>query len=160
MLTWSWATAADAEEFENFACCGERREPWVLEAETYVRYWVLRQAQYVLTHRDEHGSLVAVSAFDEAVIGLPLQSPTDHAGWHIQVVAVGVEYQNQGHSAQVFASTFDAMRQLDPERVFVTANVHQDHVISNRTCARAGLTRWIPLDAVYWTLLGDVPELL
>lgn len=156
MLSWSWATDDDADEFEQFSCSSGTAEPWVREAEAYVRYSVLRRAQYVLSHRDDSGTLVAVSAFDAIVIGIPLLSPLDHRGWHIQVVAIAVDFQNQRLSQEVFAATFDAMSQLDPDRVFVTANVHGNHVMSNRACATAGLTPWVPLDDAYWTLLGEV----
>jgi hypothetical protein len=157
VLTWSLATDADADEFAQFACCQGAREPWILEVENYVRGWVLRRAQYVLAHRNEAGTLLAVSAFDETVIGIPLVSPLDHPGWHLQVVAISLDHQNQGLSQEIFASTFNAMRQLDVDRVFVTANVHREHVMSHRACARVGLTPWIPLDDAYWILLGEVP---
>jgi hypothetical protein len=129
----------------------------VVEAEDYVRAWVLRRAQYVISHRDDAGALVAISAFDETVIGIPLLSPLDHPGWHLQVVAIAHDHQNQRLSLNVFRNTFQAMRDRDPDRVFVTANVHRNHVVSQHVCARAGLLSWIPLDQHYWVLLGEVP---
>lgn len=158
MLTWSWATDDDAEEFEQFSCSKENDEPWIQEVENYVRFWVLRRAQYVLCHRDGSGVLVAVSAFDEIAIGIPLVSPLDHPGWHLQVVAVTDGFQNQGFSQEVFQATFEAMGGIDLDRVFVTANVHREHDHSQRACGNAGLTPWIPLDENYWVLLGEVRE--
>ncbi len=158
MLTWSWATEDDADEFEQFSCSNGSTEPWVKEADFYVRYSVLHQAQYVLSHRDESGTLIAISAFDAIVVGIPVISPLDHPGWHIQVVAIADDNQNLGRSQEVFSGTFQAMGQLDSDRVFVTANVHAHHVMSNRACARAGLIPWVPLDDIYWILLGEVPE--
>jgi hypothetical protein len=157
MLTSGWATLGDREEFAEFECCkDDKPDPWVQEAETYVRGWVLDRAEYVLAHRNESGKLVAVSAFDKAVIGLPLMSPTDHPGWHLQVVAISKDDQGQRLSRDVFDATFQAMRRQNAERVFVTANVHQNHGLSLRACASVGLTPWIPLDDEYWVLLGEV----
>ena len=112
----------------------------------------------MLAHRNDAGTLVAVSAFDMTTIGIPLLSPLDHPGWHLQVVAISADHQNQRLSGEVFANTFAAMRQLDTDRVFVTANVHREHVVSLRACARADLTPWIQLDDHYWILLGEVPN--
>lgn len=160
MLRWSWAGDADGDEFARFTCAEvESADPWVLEVEAYVRSWVLRHAHHVLAHRDEEGTLVAVSAFDGTVVGIPLLSPLDHPGWHLQVVAISHNHQNQRLSAEVFSGTFEAMRGLDLDRVFVTANVHGLHVVSLRACAQVGLTPWIQLDADYWILLGEVPPL-
>jgi hypothetical protein len=50
------------------------------------------------------------------------------------------------------------MRQIDAERVLLTANVHRNHTISRRACARVGLNPWTPLDEHYWVLLGEVPD--
>lgn len=157
-LRWSWADATDADELAQFACTPpDAPEPWVAEAEAYVRGWALRHAEHVVSHRDEAGTLVAVSAFDETVVGIPLRSPLDHPGWHLQVVAINREHQNQRLSPDVFAGTFEAMRDLDPNRVFVTANVHRNHVVSQRACAGAGLLPWFLRDQDYWVLLGEVP---
>lgn len=159
MLRWSWAGEADSQEFAEFECShGESAPAWVREAELYVRHWVIREAQYVLAHRDEAGDLVAVSAFDRTTIGLPLLAPTDRPGWHLQVVAIALRERGRGTSAEVFANTFSAMRQVDASRVFVTANVHREHAASQRACSNAGLTPWIPKDDEYWILLGEVPE--
>jgi len=158
VLTWSWATDDDADEFAQFVCSqGAAAPPWEREAEAYVRAWVFRHAQYVLAHRNEDGALIGVSAFDETVIGVPLLSPLDHPGWHLQVVAISLDHQNQGHSHEVFDGTFEAMRQRDADRVFLTANVHRQHGVSQHACEKAGLTPWIPLDDEYWILLGELP---
>lgn len=158
MLRWSWAGDPDADEFAQFRCAEiEAADPWVMEAEAYVRSWVLRHARHVLAHRDEVGALVAVSAFDETVVGIPLLSPRDHPGWHLQVVAISHDHQGQRLSADVFSGTFEAMRGLDPDRVFVTANVHNRHLVSQRACAKVGLTPWLQRDEEYWILLGEVP---
>jgi hypothetical protein len=159
MLTWSFATEYDTGEFSQFTCCTDASAPpWVREAEIYVRDWALRRAQHVLAHRNGAGALVAVSAFDRTTIGIPLLSPLDHPGWHLQVVAILDDHQNQRLSREVFDNTFVAMTQLDVDRVFVTANVHRDHAVSLRACANVGLEPWIPLDDHYWILLGEVPN--
>jgi RimJ/RimL family protein N-acetyltransferase len=158
LLIWSWATDDDAEEFEQFYCTGANAQPWEQETENYVRFWVLRRARYVLCHRDESSALIAVSAFDENLIAMPVISPLDHPGWHLQVVAITVGHQNQGLSQEVFKGTFDAMKHVDPDRVFVTANVHQDHAFSRRACEKVGLSPWIRLDDAYWILLGEVAD--
>lgn len=159
MLTWSFATEDDTGEFSRFTCCADASAPpWVREADIYVRGWVLRRARYVLAHRNDAGALVAVSAFDETTIGIPLLSPLDHPGWHLQVVAISDDHQNQRLSREVFDNTFVAMSELDADRVFVTANVHGEHAVSLRACANVGLLPWIPLDDHYWILLGEVPN--
>lgn len=158
MLSWSWADDSDADEFSGFVCSDENSEAWVLEAENYVRNWVLRRAERVLAHRDETGHLIAVSAFDSVVIGLPLLSPIDHPGWHLQVIAISTAHQNSRVSGEVYSGTFDAMRQLDSDRVFLTANVHRSHAASLRAAAKVGLEPWYPMDDHYWVLLGEVPE--
>jgi RimJ/RimL family protein N-acetyltransferase len=162
VLVWSWADSTNDGEFSDFVCCeGPDAEPWVQQAELYVRAWVLREAlPLVLTHRNEDGELVGVSAFERTVVGLPPatpEDPVDHAGWHLLVVAVALDHRGSGLSQEVFAGTFEAMRQRDPDRYLVTANVHHQHHVSLRACANAGLTLWRPLDRDYWTLAGTLP---
>jgi RimJ/RimL family protein N-acetyltransferase len=129
----------------------------VREAEDYVRCFALRHADFVLAFRDDDGKLVAVSAFDRRDIELPLNAPTTHPGWHLQVVALAVEHQSKGFAADVFAQTFEEMRAIATERIFVTATVHRDHRASLAAAARAGLTQLVQMDEHYWVLLGEVP---
>jgi RimJ/RimL family protein N-acetyltransferase len=149
----------DEDAFASFSCWdGNPGTPWIEEAENYVRGWVLSNAQHVLTFRDTGGRLLAVSAFDERVISVPLVAPADHPGWHLQVVAIDLEHQHRGLARDVLDQTLDAMHELDPERVLVTAHAHRDHRASLKVCANAGLVRFIPKDADYWILLGEVPK--
>jgi RimJ/RimL family protein N-acetyltransferase len=148
----------DEDDFASFSCWdGSTTTPWIEEAENHVRGWLLSNAKYALAFRDEEGHLVATSAFDERVISVPLVAPVDHPGWHLQVVAIDLEHQRRGLSRQILAQTLEAMHEFDPTRVLVTANVHREHRASLKVCARAGLTRFIPKDDQYWTLLGEVP---
>lgn len=158
MLSWSWAGDADAEEFAAFVCCDrETADPWVIEAENYVRGWVLGHADHVVAHRNEAGVLVAVTAFDHSVIGIPIRNPLDHPGWHLQVVAVSADQQNQGLSSEIVSGTFEAMRSVDRDRVYVTANVHRNNRASLTACDRAGIQLWYQRDDDYLVLLGEVP---
>lgn len=140
-----------------FACCGCGNEaPWTEEAENYVRGSVLRRSEHCLAFRDA-GELVAVSAFDPSTLGWPLNQPVDHPVWHLNVVAIALAHQSQGLSAEVFESTFEAMRQIDASRDVVTAFVHESHVASLNACARVGLEPLKPIDDDYWLLLGPLP---
>lgn len=118
---------------------------------------MLREAQETLAFRTEQGELVAVSAFDPRVITFPPTEPIEHQGWHLHVVAIALEYQRQGLCGQVLQETFAAMRDIDSSRVFVTANVHNEHRSSIKACATAGLTFWLPKDEHYSILFGEVP---
>jgi RimJ/RimL family protein N-acetyltransferase len=156
----SFATRADDADFAGFECCGDDAAPWALETENYVRSSVLGHAEHVLALRDEEGALVAVSAFDRKRIEVPRAvDPLDLKGWQLQVVAVHRESQRNGLCAAVFANTFDAMRDLDPGRGVVQANVHKDNSPSIKACRNAGLFELMPLEpeGEYWILLGRVP---
>lgn len=157
-LSWSFARREDEDEFAGFSCWdGAAGTPWVEEVENYVRGWVLRDARYVVALSNEDGELVAVAAFDERSIGVPLVAPVDHPGWHLLVVAVRLDQQNRGLSKEVFDCVFEAMRSVDPERVLYTAYVHRENRASMRACARVGLLPFHPKDEHYNTLLGEVP---
>jgi RimJ/RimL family protein N-acetyltransferase len=157
-LRRSFATRVlDADEFAGFRCCPNPGEPWVQEAENYVRAFVLGHATWVLAFRDEQEELVAVSAFDPRIVEVPLAQPVAHEGWHLQVVAIAVEHQRQGVSRAVFDETFATMRDIAGHRVLVTANVHRDHVASRTAAERVGLLPLVPIDEHYWMLLGKVP---
>jgi RimJ/RimL family protein N-acetyltransferase len=154
----SFATRVlDTSEFAHFSCCPNPGEPWVREAEDYVRGFVLGHATWVLAFRDEQNELVAVSAFDPRIIEVPLAQPVAHEGWHLQVVAIALQHQAQGLSRMVFEQTFEAMRDIAGHRVLVTANVHRAHTASRRAAARVGLLTLLPLDDDYLILLGQVP---
>jgi RimJ/RimL family protein N-acetyltransferase len=156
----SFATRVlDTDEFATFRCCGEPEEPWVLEAENYIRGFVLGHATWVLSFRDASGELIAVSAFDRRVIEVPLIRPERHEGWHLQVLAVSLQHQGRGLAKQVFEGTFGAMREIASDRVLVTANVHRENAASRVAAERSGLLPLQPLDEHYWVLLGEVPRL-
>lgn len=159
-LTRSFATREyDEDAFAAFSSwAGRDGEPWIEEADNYVRVSVLRHAAHVLAFRDAARDLVAVSAFDERTIAVPLAAPVDHPGWHLQVVAIRVEDQRKGLSQLIFQETFAAMRELDPERVLVTAHAHKDHFASISACRQAGIEAFYMKDDDYWMLLGEVPE--
>jgi RimJ/RimL family protein N-acetyltransferase len=157
-VSWSFARLEDEAEFASFSCWdGVAGTPWVEEVENYVRGWVLRDARHVVAVRSEDDELVAVAAFDERSIAVPLVAPVDHPGWHLLVVAIRLDHQGQGLSREVFDAVFEAMRRVDPERVLYTAYVHRENRASMRACARVGLLPFHPKDEHYHTLLGEVP---
>jgi hypothetical protein len=159
-LASSFATAADRDELAQFVCWdGNPYEPWVEEAQNFVRAWMLSRTQHCLMTRGEARRLIAVAAFDPRVIGLPLVRPIDHNAWHIQVLAVSLPFQAHGLAASIFDQVFAAMRQLDPDRVLVTANVHRDNHHSLSACSKVGITPLVPVEEAYWLLLGEVPAL-
>jgi RimJ/RimL family protein N-acetyltransferase len=160
VLTWSFASRdGDGDEFAAFSCWdGSSDTPWVEEVENYVRHWVFRDAQHVLALRNENGDLVAVAAFAQRTIAVPLLAPVDHPGWHLIVVAIRLEDQRHGLSAEVFSAVFEAMRTVDPDRVLYTATAHRENVGSMRACERIDLLPFVLKDDHYWVLLGEVRE--
>ncbi|MGI8413461.1 MAG: hypothetical protein ACR2QA_13465 [Solirubrobacteraceae bacterium] len=157
-LTRSIATLADDADFAAFCCCGDNDPAWIEEVEDYVRGSVLRRVEHTLAFRDGQGDLIAVSAFAERVIRVPIVDPVAHEGWHLQVVAISLEHQRQRLSKQIFEQTFAAMREIDASRVYVTANVHREHRSSRKACSEVGIDLWTPLDDHYVVLLGEVPS--
>jgi RimJ/RimL family protein N-acetyltransferase len=155
----SFATRADDADFAGFCCCQTGASAWQVEVENYVRASVLGHAEEVLAFRDEEGELLAVSAFDRQQIDLPGAQPRELRGWHLQVVALRLDAQRNGHSAKVFTATFEAMRDLDKTRSVIRANVHKDNAASIKACSNAGFIELMPLDAEgdYWIWLGRVP---
>jgi hypothetical protein len=153
-LKRSVATLANDGEFAAFSCCeGTDPEPWVQEAENYIRVRALRRSDHCLAFRDA-GELVAVSAFSASTLAFPFAEPEDHEVWHLDVVGLTLTRQRRGHSGEVFLSTFAAMREIDPGRDAVTAIAHKDHAASLRACESAGLERLVPIDDSYWRLFG------
>jgi hypothetical protein len=159
-LTWSFARPEDdGDDFARFACWdGAPSTAWVAEVENYIRVWALRHAKYVVAFRNELGELVAVAAFDDRVIGVPLVNPVDHAGWHLLVIAIRLEDQRSGLSREVFDGVFAAMREVDPDRILYTAYVHRANRASFEACKRVDLLPLHLKDEHYWVLLGEVPE--
>lgn len=155
----SFAThAADADDFATFRCCDrDTTTPWIAEVEDYVRVSALRHAIHIVAFRDEARGLVAVSAFDPVTIELPRCSPIETPGWKLQVVAICLQHQAQGRSEEVFQQTYDAMREVNPDRALVTARVHREHQASRAAAERAGLTLLMTGDD-YHTVLGEVPK--
>lgn len=152
------ATLANDADFAAFSCWdGDDATPWIEEAENYVRGFVLRRAENVLAFRTAENELVAVSAFDERTIHVPIVNPVAHDGWHLQVVAIDCDHQKRQLSRQIFEATFAAMRDRDPSRVYVTARVHKDHSNSAKACDAVGLSLLRPNDEHYLILLGEVP---
>lgn len=159
-LSWSFASREDDEgEFASFLCWdGDPSTPWIAEVQNYVHGWIFRDAKHVLAFRDLRGELVAVAAFDERVISVPIVAPVNHAGWHLLVVAIRLEDQGRGFSREVFDGVFEAMRTVDSERVLYTAYVHQANRSSVEACRRVGLLPFLRKDEQYWILLGEVSE--
>lgn len=144
-------------EFVAFDAAGDADEPWVLEAANFVSFHVLHKTEHCLGFRADDGRLAAVAAFDRRTIALPFPGLEAVSGWHLQVVAVRADLQNQHLADEVFAAVFAHMKHIDPARTLLTANVHRDNEPSRRACARHGVTYLRPLDDDYNVLLGDVP---
>lgn len=122
---------------------------------------VLGHSEYVLAMRDEQGLLVAVSGFKRRLVEIvPVAQPIQQPGWHLHVMAVRLEHQQQEICGQAFVHTFDAMREIDDTRSLITAHVHKNHRPSLAACEKVGLEPLVPLgqDQDYWILLGRVPE--
>jgi RimJ/RimL family protein N-acetyltransferase len=147
----------DRDEFAAFSCWdGDPGAVWAEEAENYVRGWVLGQALHTLAFREEDGALLAVSAFDPRVIAVPLLEPIEQPAWHLQCVAVRLEDQGRGLSEAIFRQTLSAMREMDPDRILVTANVHKRNLASLRACEKAGFSVFRSHGHSYVELLGEV----
>ena len=150
--------AGDVDDFAAFQCwSGQAGTPWIEEVENYVRVSVLSAALWTVAFRDEAGKLSAVSAFDPVPIEVPLCNPVENPGWKLQVVAVALDHQTQGRCREVYRETFAAMREADPQRLLVTANVHRQHAVSLKAAASAGLTLLMPGDEFH-LVLGEVPR--
>jgi RimJ/RimL family protein N-acetyltransferase len=156
-LTVASATLADDADFARFACWNQSDvEPWAEEVENYIRGTLLHQANnYTLTFRAED-QLVAVASFYKSTIGLPLAYPADHPSWHLDVVAVTLQHQGSGHSLEVYQKTLQAMRDIDPDPILLTAFTHVDNHAAIESAKQIGLTPLCPRDDIYWILLGEL----
>jgi hypothetical protein len=150
--------SGEGEQFDE----GEYAE----EAEEYIRKWALK-AHRALTFRLPDATLVAVSAFDHHLLMLgrkPLEC------WRLQVIGVAVRYRGMlvtndfgagppelRISEYVLRRTYARMAELKPDRVIVTARVHEFNYRSIAACKRVGLERAEERpDALYWPMIGDV----
>lgn len=158
-LRWEFAErASHDQDFAEFACWdGRSGRPWIEETENYVRGWVLREATHVLAFRDRAGALLAVAAFDEHAVAVPLVEPVEQPAWLLRVIAIDLEHQRTGLSAQVFAGTFEAMREVDHDRVLVIARAHRRNRASLAACKSVEMLPFRAIDEHYLELLGEVP---
>ena len=147
----------DDGQFAGFTCWdGDPAKPWALEAQNYIRGYVLRHSGIRVFKWCEGDSLVAVVSFGTRTLGLPLVEPTDYKVWHLEVTGVSVTRQGEGLGALVLRETLDVLSAEDPDRVLVTANVHKANLHAIRTLATAGITPLVPMDDAYWTFLGEL----
>lgn len=65
---------------------------------------------------------------------------------------------DDGLSTEVFNTTFEAMRLVDPERLLYVAYAHRENHASLRAGRRMGLLQFHLKDDHYWILLGEVPD--
>ncbi len=162
-MAWerSFASAVlDVDDFAAFQCWnGDRATPWIAVVEDYVRVSVLRAAVHILAFRDGNGELVAVSAFDPTDVEIPLIEPVAHPGWTLQVLAIRLQHQRNGHSREVYRQTFEAMCELNPARSLVTARIHRQHTGSMTAARRAGLDLFLT-GTEFHTMLGELPDVL
>jgi hypothetical protein len=71
-LASSLATAADRDELASFVCWDRNpNEPWVEEAQNFVRAWVLSKTQHCLISRDEAPNSVLTPGFESRAIMSP-----------------------------------------------------------------------------------------
>lgn len=147
----------DAAQFAQFECWdGDPAAPWAAEAQNFIRGFVLERADTSVFKWCDAGQLVAVTAFRSTVVGLPVLNPEDHVAWHLEVIGIAVTHQGHGLSQQVLEETIDVMRERDPDRVLVTANVHHQNAPSIAALASVGITPLAPLDEHYWLFLGEI----
>ena len=156
-LSRSFAGPDDDGYFAAFRCWdGSDGKPWLEEVENYIRGALLRQPDiYVLAFREE-GQLVAVSAFYKRTIGLPALDPIDHDAWHLEVVAVGFDRQQEGLSREVLEQTLAVMWEADPERVLIVGVAHRDNRAAFAACSQIGLLKFVQRDEHYWVLVGEL----
>ena len=158
-LTHEYATPESDGELDAFRCWdGTPDIPWVEETENYVRAWMLGTAEHVLLFRDPEGELVAVAAFDRRTVEVPLVAPQAHPSWHLQVIAIDLDHQNQHLFDEVLPGVYEEMRRLDPERVLFTGHVHHQNTASLRAAARHDIDHFFWRDDHYVVVLGEVPE--
>lgn len=159
-MAWNRSPASpvlDIDDFAAFQCWdGDSATPWIAMVENYVRARVLHAALHTLAFRDGD-ELVAVSAFDPIDIEIPLVEPIAQPGWKLQVVAIRLQRQRNGHSREVYKQTFEAMRELNPARSLVTAQIHRLHTGSMTAANRAGLDLFLT-GTEFHTMVGELPD--
>jgi ribosomal protein S18 acetylase RimI-like enzyme len=147
----------DDAQFAAFTCWdGDLAKPWAHEAQNYIRAAVLRQPDTHVLKWCDGTNLVAVVSFGTRIIGLPLLDPVDHTVWHLDVMGVARDRQQQGHAPSALQETLHAMRAEDPARAIVTADVHRLNSPAIRTLRSVGITELIQKDADYWIFLGEL----
>ena len=148
------------DELAQFSCCPDDSPGHISAVQKYLAVFAQRQSAYVLGLRDENGTLVGVSAFDETTVKvLPVLNPTEVRGWHLDAVGIALSHQRRGYSKLLFDETFSVMHQLDPSRSLVVASVHYENEISIAACAAAGLEPYLPAEGEreFHELVGVVP---
>lgn len=123
------------------------------EVENHIRGWLLSQSDFTLLFLDQD-AVVAVSGFSrrQVFLGTDLVQ-----GWILDVIAIDLHRQGQGLASDVYAGTFDAMKQADPDRVVVSARIHTQNLASRSAAIRAGIHALRPISAEYWEFLGTTP---
>lgn len=150
--------ADDGDDFSRFRCWnGDDQLPWVEEVEDDIRGgWIFKRAPHVLALREDDGELVAVSAFLSRPVYIPIAAPEEVDAWHLHVLAVHIDHQGGGLSAEVIAETLAAMGEVDPARAIFTVRVHEQNAPSIALCNRYRLAPFPQRDPPYLELLGDV----
>ena len=156
-----WRPARDGERDQDslarFCCWNSDPEYWrTLEVENHIRGFVLSNSENVVLFEDE-GELLAVSAFGRTTIGIPLVDPRHQPCWHVDLVAVTLDRQSQGLSREVFAGTFERMRELDPQCFLITGLIHENNLASLNAAQKVGIMPFTPAGDGYWRVLGEVP---
>lgn len=166
-LTVADATKArDAHALLSFACWdGDPELPWAGEAEHFIRTRALASTYKTLVFRAPDRTVAAVSAFDRREVGAGRRQL---AAWHLQVVGVRRDLQRtiveseiagcpteMRVSEYVLRKSFERMIEIDPERVLVTARVHEDNRPSIVACARVDLQRTERERGPYWRMFGE-----
>jgi len=152
-LEWRVASDDDAKLLAGFWCWSGGEDYWAEEVENHIRGWVLSRSDVTLLFT-EQAELVAVSAFSRRNVDMRTAVVP---GWLLDVVAVDLHRQGEGLASEVFAGTFEAMKMADPDRVVVSAKVHDQNLVSRSAATRAGITALRPLADGYWEFLGTTP---
>jgi hypothetical protein len=156
-LVRSFAGADNDADFAGFTCWdGDPENFFAEEAQNFIRGAMLWQFDSFNLAFRENGDLVAVSSFYRRTWPIPPPGP-ERPAWHLDVAAVSVERQRSGLSREVFTETFAVMREIDPERILVSAFVHRENLAAYGACAAVGITLWTPRDEDYVILIGEVP---
>jgi hypothetical protein len=156
-LVRSFAGADDDGDFARFRCWdGDSDNFFAEEAEIWIRNTGLlyEPGTFNLAFRAD-GVLVAVASFYRR--SWPIPPPADRPAWHLDVMAIHRDRQRAGLSAEVFAGTFEVMREVEPDRVLISGFIHRLNFAAYAACSAVGITLWTPRDEDYVIVIGEVP---